>query len=208
MPVIDTASRPSFLAAHAGRMPPGDVAFLGAGSAAEIVRLARQGYRITVFEADSSRLNATRVEVEAAGVAVRWHLAPCPAWQLGFERWVGVIVLFPHWRLAEQRRLLRQVPCALKPGGCFLFEGFAEGPGGPLSLAGNEHDPEEFRDALDVLHLARCHRVFRAVRQDPSGPRWILQVLGRHLPTHGEAAGDVPQPLARFAQIPSLAARH
>lgn len=203
MPAIASEPGSAFLFEHADRIPAGDLAFLGAGRAAEIVHLARLGCRITVFESDSSRLDTTRDQVETAGFSADWQLTPGSGWRLGFERWSGVIALYPSWTLAEQRRLLRQVPCALKPGGCFLFEGWAEGPGGPTELDSHQHDPEEFRDALDVLQLGRCARIRRPARPGLSASPWILQVLGRHR----EAEGEVREPIGRQCPAPKAASR-
>lgn len=211
MPALALGPCSPFLLAQADRLPAGDIAFLGAGSAAEIVHLARRGRRVTVFEADSSRLDETRRLVETAGLAADWQLAPHAAWQLGFERWSAVISLFPQWNFADQRRLLRQLPCALRPGGSFIFEGYAEGPGGPTALDNHEHDPEEFRDALDVLQLDRCARIRRPARPGVSAPPWILQVLGRHREAEGEAREPIglqypaPNAASRRALSPSVA---
>lgn len=196
-----------FLAAHAGLMPLGDVAVLGAGNGSEIVYLARKGYAITVFEQDEMVLAQARSLALSANVTARWQLAPRRNWQLGFERWVGIVALFPRWNMAEQRRLLRVIPSALQPGGSFLFEGYAESPTGPVSLCDDEHDPEEFQCALDVLHLSRCARVARPPLPGTQGPGWVLQVAGSHLEADDELplAASPSKPLAKSARSTAAA---
>lgn len=200
--LASSPARPNpFLAAHAGLMPAGEVLFLGAGNGSEILYLARKGYRITVFEQDEAVLALARNLALSADISVNWRLAPRRTWQLGFERWVGIVALFPRWNLAEQRRLLRSIPSALHPGGSFLFEGFAESPAGPVSLCDDEHDPEEFQCALDVLHLARCARVARPPLPGTQGPGWVLQVVGSHLEADGDMPTDTPGARRKSAQM-------
>lgn len=178
-----------FLAAHCGVIPNGPVLFLGVGDGTEIVHLAARGHAVSAFEEDGLALAHARALAAAAGVAVRWQHQERERWRLGFEQWAGIVALFPAWRTAERRRLMAAVPNALKPGGSFLFEGYAEGPGGPCSLNDEELDPEDFRDELDVLHLARFATVARPVRRNTGHmpPTWVLQVVGTHLVADDEA---------------------
>lgn len=180
-----------FLAAHCGMLPAGPVLFLGVGDGTEIVHLAVRGHAVTAFEQDAGALAHARALAAAAGVSVHWQHRERSRWRLGFEQWAGIVALFPGWPTAERRRLLGAVPNALKPGGSLLFEGFAEGPGGPLSLSDDELDPADVRAELEILHLARFATRSRPVRSAAGDlqPTWVLQVVGTHL----EAAGDAEE---------------
>lgn len=187
-----------FLAAHCGVIPKGPVLFLGVGDGTEIVHLAARGYVVHAFEQDASALEPARALAEAAEVSPHWHCQELGNWRLGFERWAGIVALFPGWPDGERRRLMAAVPNALMPGGSFLFEGYAEGPGGPLSLSPQELDPEDFRAELDVLHLARFAIVARPARQSGDGllSPWVLQVVGTHLKADGDSHElEQPQPM-------------
>jgi hypothetical protein len=186
-----------FLAAYCGMIPKGPVLFLGAGGGTEIVYLAAKGYAVCVFEQDAPTSERAQALATMAGVGVHWQHQDRSRWRLGFERWAGIIALFPKWNVGERRRLMAAVPNALAPNGSFLFEGYAEGPSGPRTLDDEELDPEDFRAELDILHLARFATVSRPVRQSTgeSRPTWVLQVVGTHFDADGYALeGEHPEP--------------
>lgn len=198
MPLLTVGKINPFLAAHYGVIPKGPVLFLGVGDGNEIVHLAARGYVVHAFEQDASALEPARALAEATEVRLHLHCQELCNWRLGFERWAGIVALFPGWPDAERRRLMAAVPNALMPGGSFLFEGYAEGPGGPLSLSPQELDSEDFRAELDVLHLARFTTVARPARQSADGlvSPWVLQVVGTHLKADGDSHElDQPQPM-------------
>lgn len=172
-----------FLAAHHGMLPKGRVLFVGAGSAREIVYLASKGQAVTVFESDPLVLARARTLAESAGVTVQWIYRRDGQWRPGFEQWDGIVILFPQWSLAESRRFLRAIPCALRPGGSLLCEMFAAGPTGPASLRDDEHDPEDVLASINVLHLSRFATVPCSTRRqvEPGQPAWHLQIVGSHL---------------------------
>lgn len=178
-----------FLAAHSGMHPKGRVLFVGAANAREIVDLAGKGHAVTVFESDPLLLARARNQAVTAGAKVQWVFQRDRQWRLGFEQWDGIVALFPRWTLAESRQFLRAVPCALKPGGSFLCEAYSAGPEGPGSLSDAEHDLEDVRASIDVLHLSRFATVPCSMRQQAVGgrPAWVLQIVGSHL----EADEDV-----------------
>lgn len=178
-----------FLAAHYGVIPKGPVLFLGVGDGTEIVHLARKGYLVSALEQDGVCLEHAQMLAAATGVKVHWHHQAWPQWRLGFERWAGIVALFPEWPTAERRRLLASVPNALMPGGSFLFEGDAEGPDGPRSLRDDELDPIDFRADIEVLHLSRFATVSPPGNRKASAapPTWLLQVVGTHLQADAEA---------------------
>lgn len=177
-----------FLAAHYGVIPKGPVLFLGVGDGTEIVHLVRKGYAVSALEQDGARLEHARTLAAATGVKVHWHHQERPQWRLGFEKWAGIVALFPSWSTSERRSLMATVPNALMPGGSFLFEGHAEGPDGPQSLSDDELDPADFRAEIDVLHLARFATVSPPAHQTTraANPTWRLQVVGTHLAADNE----------------------
>lgn len=178
-----------FLAAHWRMIPAGRVLFLGAGHAREIVHLASQGYAVHVYDADADALAQARALVDAAGLTVEWQRRSPAEWRLGFEQWAGIVALFPCWTPAQGRRLLRAIPCALQPGGRFLFEAYAEGPRGPSADNGDQVDAEDVRKAIDVLHLSR----FATVRsRDRDRGARVLQAIGSHPVADGEWRDVLP----------------
>jgi len=193
-----------FLAAYGDMIPKGPVLFLGVGDGTDIVHLAAKGYAIHAFEQDAGSIEQARTLAAAAGVRVEWHHQERCRWRLGFEQWAGIIALFPGWPTGERRRLMTAVPNALLPNGSFLFEGYAEGPGGPNSLNDAEIDPEDFRAELDVLHFTRFSTDLRPIRQSPGCPipTWVLQVVGTHLPAGEHDASTLPSSPMRSAQSP------
>jgi hypothetical protein len=179
-----------FLAAHYGVLPKGPVLFLGVGDGTEIVHLAKRGYLVSALEQNGARLEHAQTLAAATGVKVLWHHQERSLWRLGFEKWAGIVALFPEWSTNERRRVMATVPNALMPGGSFLFEGYAEGPDGPQSLSDDELDPVDFRAEIDVLHLARFATVSPPAHQTTrsASPTWLLQVVGTHLSADDESA--------------------
>lgn len=178
-----------FLAAHWRMIPMGRVLFLGAAHGREIVHLAAQGYAVHVADTDAAALAQARALVAAAGLTVHWQRPQQAEWRLGFEQWAGIVALFPRWTPAQGRQLLRAIPCALQPGGRFLFEAHAEGAGGPVAGNDDEFDAEDVRKAIDVLHLSR----FATVRSQRHGnPARVLQVIGSHLAVDSEWLNALP----------------
>jgi SAM-dependent methyltransferase len=174
-----------FLKAEAGRIPPGDVLCLAEGQGRNAVYLAGLGYRVEAV--DQSAAGLARIAILAAkrGVRVQTRKADLAEFDLGRERWQGIVSIFLHLPMPLRRDLHRRAVEALAPGGVLLMEAY-----GPDQIAlgtGGPRDPErlcrlgdlqeDFR-GLDWLVARELRRDVREGKYH-SGLGAVIQILGR-----------------------------
>jgi hypothetical protein len=170
-----------FVRAHAGIFPRGKVLLLGASRNA--VELAARGMSVSVFEHCPLRASQIQSEARLAGMRLDIKLMPMAQWRLGFQRWAGIVALFPEWPTLLRRQLVGAIPNALIPGGSFIFEGYAESQDAPQTYEEYAIDPDDFLPEIDVMHLSRFATVSRTIHGAAGNRKTanVLQVVATHL---------------------------
>lgn len=113
-----------FLAANHRQIPVGKVICLAEGEGRNAVYLAKKGYDVTAVDqsavglAKGARLAATQ------GVSVNWVHADLEDYDLGSEKWQGIVAVFCHLPVALRVRLHQNIPQALTENGVFLMEAY------------------------------------------------------------------------------------
>jgi SAM-dependent methyltransferase len=176
-----------FLAANAERyLPAGaEILSLAEGEGRNAVFLARLGFRVTGVDGSALGLEKARTLAERHGVAIRTVVADLESFDLGVERWDGIVSIWCHTPPPLRARLHRGVVTALRRGGVLLLEAYTPkqleyGTGGPptadltMTLAA-------VRDELAGLELVEAGERIRDVHEGKyhDGPSAVLQVVAR-----------------------------
>jgi SAM-dependent methyltransferase len=197
-PAFAYGSEPNdFLAANAERyLPPqGEILCLAEGEGRNAVFLARRGFRVTGVDSSAVGLAKARTLAEQHGVKIRTIVADLGEFDLGIERWDGIVSIWCHTPSELRGRLHRSVVAALRPGGVLLLEAYTPEQleyktGGPpaadltmtLAAVRTELAGLDFLDAEErfrVVHEGKYH----------DGMSAVLQVVARkcHEPVVGKA---------------------
>lgn len=113
-----------FLEQNVDRLPQGEVLCLAEGEGRNAVFLARRGYRVTAVDASSIGLAKAERLAAKHGVRIETLCADLADYNLGNERWDGVVSIFAHVPPPIRMRLHGQMQQALKPGGVLLLEAY------------------------------------------------------------------------------------
>jgi SAM-dependent methyltransferase len=176
-----------FLKATAERYLParGELLCLAEGEGRNAVFLAGLGFRVTGVDASAVGLAKARKLAEQHGVEIETIVADLGAFDLGVERWDGIVSIWCHTPSALRARLHRAVVGALRPGGVLLLESYTPDQlsyktGGPpnadltMTLAA-------VRDELAGLELLQAEEKLREVHEGKyhDGLSAVLQVVAR-----------------------------
>ena len=172
-----------FLTATAERYlrPNGEILSLAEGEGRNAVFLARRGFRVTAVDGSAVGLDKARVLAEEHGVELQTVVADLGDFDLGIERWDGIVSIWCHLPSTLRERLHRSVVSALRPGGVFLLEAYTPDQlryktGGPpsaellMTLAAVRHELAglaflEAEEMLREIHEGRYHGGMSAVLQ-------------------------------------------
>lgn len=140
---------------------------LASGEGRNAVWLAEQGHVVHAVDASSVGVAKTRQLATSRGVDVQAAVADLAEFDLGVERWGGLVAIFAHLPPDVRRELLARIPDALVPGGALVLEAYApeQAPrdtGGPpdASLC---YTTDELRAQLRGLHFATLRQTERPV---------------------------------------------
>jgi SAM-dependent methyltransferase len=176
-----------FLAANAERHVPahGDVLCLAEGEGRNAVFLAGRGFRVTAVDGSAVGLQKAQALARERGVTIHTVVADLADFDLGVERWDGIVSIWCHTPPALRARLHRAVVAALRPGGVLLLESYTPKQleyrtGGPpvaelmMTLAGA-------REELAGLELVQGEEKVREVHEGKyhRGSSAVLQVIAR-----------------------------
>jgi SAM-dependent methyltransferase len=176
-----------FLAATAERYlsANGEILCLAEGEGRNAVFLARLGFRVTGIDSSEVGLDKARKLAEQHGVDIRTIVADLGDYDLGVERWDGIVSIWCHMPSALRTRLHRSVVAALRPGGVLLLEAYTPKQleyktGGPpmvelmMTLAA-------VRAELAGLELLEAEEKLREVHEGKyhDGLSAVLQVVAR-----------------------------
>jgi SAM-dependent methyltransferase len=139
-----------FLEENVGHIPKGRVLSLAEGEGRNAVFLARRGYSVTAVDASPVGLNKARKLAEENGVAVEFILADLADYDLGVNRWDGIVSIFCPLPSSVRKELYKKVEAGLKRNGVFLLEAYTpeqlkHGTGG-----GNSVDVMQSKESLSL----------------------------------------------------------
>ena len=174
-----------FLRDNVAMLPMGDVLCLAEGEGRNAVFLAGTGRRVSSVDLTEAGVKKTLRLAGERGAEVDARVADLSSYDLGTEKWDGIVSISAHMPPQVRADLHHRVVEALRPGGIFLLEAYTpdqigRGTGGPqsvemtmkLSVLQQELAPLEF------LHAAETERV---VTEGPghTGNAAVVQVIAR-----------------------------
>jgi SAM-dependent methyltransferase len=173
-----------FLRAEAHRIPPGPVLCLAEGEGRNAVFLAGLGHQVTAVDLSSEGLRKATRLAHQRGVEIEVIQADLATFELGVDRWSGIVEIFAHVPPAVRQRLHAQISPALRVGGCLVHETYraeqlALGTGGPKELA-MLSTLAELRTQLGALELVVAREVDREIHEGRfhDGPSATVQLVG------------------------------
>ncbi|HEV2704391.1 MAG TPA: class I SAM-dependent methyltransferase [Pyrinomonadaceae bacterium] len=113
-----------FLEENFNHIPKGQVLSLAEGEGRNAVFLAKQGYSVTAVDASIVGLNKARKLAEENEVVVEFVHADLADYELGENRWDGIVSIFCPLPSSLRKQLYKKVEAALKPNGVFLLEAY------------------------------------------------------------------------------------
>jgi SAM-dependent methyltransferase len=178
----------NFLEANVSSIPKGKVLSLAEGEGRNAVFLAKQGYSVTAVDASLVGLNKARKLAEENGVIVEFIHTDLAEYDLGENKWDGIVSIFCPLPSSIRKQLHKKVEAALKRNGVFLLEAYTPaqlkyGTGGGnsvdlmqskeslrLELAGLKfkHLIEQERDVVEGIYHTGIGSVVQAIAFHPS----------------------------------------
>ncbi len=177
-----------FLEANVSSIPKGKVLSLAEGEGRNAVFLAKQGYSVTAVDSSLVGLNKARKLAEENGVIVEFIHSDLAEYDLGENKWDGIVSIFCPLPSSIRKQLHKKVEAALKRNGVFLLEAYTPaqlkyGTGGgnsvdvmqskeslSLELAGLKfkHLIELERDVVEGIYHTGIGAVVQAIAFHPS----------------------------------------
>jgi SAM-dependent methyltransferase len=174
-----------FLKAEAGRIPMGEVLCLAEGQGRNAVHLAGLGYRVEAVDQSEAGLARAGLLAAQRGVPLRTRKADLAEFDLGRNRWQGIVSIFVHLPMPLRREVHRRAVAALAPGGVLLMETYAPeqialGTGGPKE-PGRLCSLQDLREDFQGLEWLIARELRREVREGRyhDGLAAVIQLLGR-----------------------------
>jgi SAM-dependent methyltransferase len=139
-----------FLEANLSSIPKGKVLSLAEGEGRNAVFLAKQGYSVTAVDSSLVGLNKARKLAEENGVIVEFIHTDLAEYDLGENKWDGIVSIFCPLPSSIRKQLHKKVEAALKRNGVFLLEAYTPaqlkyGTGG-----GNSVDVMQSKESLSL----------------------------------------------------------
>jgi SAM-dependent methyltransferase len=173
-----------FLRAEAHRIPPGPVLCLAEGEGRNAVFLAGLGHQVTAVDLSIEGLRKAERLAQSHGVTIEVIQADLATFDLGVDRWSGIVEIFAHVPPPVRHRLHAQIPLALRAGGCLVLETYrpdqlALGTGGPKELT-LLSTLAELREQLSRLELVVARDTTREIHEGRfhDGPSATVQLVG------------------------------
>jgi SAM-dependent methyltransferase len=142
-----------FLEEHFNAIPKGDVLSLAEGEGRNAVFLARQGYSVTAVDGSQVGLQKAKKLAEENGVALELIHADLAKFDIGENRWDGIVSIFCPLPSALRKELHKQVVAGLRANGAFLLEAYTPDQLKYRTGGGNSADTMTTRQSL-ILELA------------------------------------------------------
>lgn len=154
-----------FLAAMAGRIPPGRVLCLAEGQGRNAAFLAARGYDVTGVDSSAVGLQMARQLAESRGLQIATVVVDLATFDPGIACWEGIVSIFCHLPTAIRRPVLQRMVRALRPGGVLILEAYTPaqlrfGTGGPSvpDLLATLADLREDLVGLNLDHAVEIER--------------------------------------------------
>lgn len=113
-----------FLEQNVHCIPKGRVLSLAEGEGRNAVFLAKQGYFVTAVDASVVGLNKARKLAEKNDVLVEFVHADLAGYDLGENKWDGIVSIFCPLPSSIRKELYKKVIIGLKRNGVFLLEAY------------------------------------------------------------------------------------
>lgn len=174
-----------FLRDNARQIPAGQVLCLADGEGRNSVFIATQGYDVSSVDLADAGVAKAKLLAGSMGVDVDAQVGDLANFDLGTNKWQGIVSIFAHMPPDIRRDLHRRAVDALAPGGVFVLEAYTidqigRGTGGPQVpelLMSAEVLREEFA-TLEIIHLEeRVRDVVEGTGH--SGEAAVVQFIGR-----------------------------
>lgn len=173
-----------FLRAEAHRIPRGPVLCLAEGEGRNAVFLAGLGHQVTAVDLSIEGLRKAERLARRHGVTIETIQADLATFELGLDRWSGIVEIFAHVPPPVRRRIHAGIPQALRAGGCLVLETYrpeqlALGTGGPKELS-LFSTLVELREQLSPLELVVARDANREIHEGRfhDGPSATVQLVG------------------------------
>lgn len=173
-----------FLSDKANVIPAGKVLCLADGEGRNSVFLAKQGYTVTAVDSSQVGLAKAQRLAEKNGVKIEFIHADLADFDLGENKWDGIVSIFCHLPSAIRKTVYPQVLASLKPNGVLLLEAYTEaqigrGTGGPPT-ADLMLSAEILRQELHALNFSHLVELERDVTEGThhSGIGAVVQAIG------------------------------
>ena len=105
-------------------IPKGNVLSLAEGEGRNAVFLAQQGYSVTAVDASEVGLRKAKELAEANGVTIELVHADLAKFDIGENRWDGIVSIFCPLPSALRKVVYQKAVAGLKPSGVFLLEAY------------------------------------------------------------------------------------
>lgn len=175
-----------FLAQTYAAIPhAGNVLCLAEGEGRNAVFLAEKGFDVTGVDASEVGLSKATKLAADRGVHVSLVNSAIESYDLGENRWHGVVSVFAHFPSAIRKQVHAAVVKALKPGGVLILEGYTvdqlgRGTGGPkdaelmMSAAGLQNE-------LQGLEIVQLQEVVRPIIEGKghTGDGAVVQLIAK-----------------------------
>ena len=113
-----------FLEENVNHIPKGKVLSLAEGEGRNAAFLAKQGYSVTAVDSSLVGLNKARKLAEEDGVIVEFIHADLADYDLGENKWDGIVSIFCPLPSSLRKQLYKKVEAGLKRNGVFLLEAY------------------------------------------------------------------------------------
>ncbi len=175
-----------FLAQNLGRLPAGgEVLSLAEGEGRNAVFLAQRGFRIIAVDGSAVGLEKARQLAAQSGVEIETITSDLAAFDLGENRWDGIVSIWCHVPSALRARLHPAIVTALRPGGVLLLESYTPKQleyktGGPPT-ADLLTTRTELERNLRGLEFVSCEEKTREVHEGKyhNGMSAVVQLIAR-----------------------------
>jgi SAM-dependent methyltransferase len=154
-----------FLEENVNCIPKGKILSLAEGEGRNAVFLARQGYSVTAVDASLVGLNKARKLARENEVVVEFIHADLAAFDLGENKWDGIVSIFCPLPSSLRKDLHKKVIVGLKRDGVFLLEAYTPdqlkhdtGGGNSVDLMQSEESLSLELAGLKFKHLIELER--------------------------------------------------
>lgn len=139
-----------FLAENYDVIPKGNVLSLAEGEGRNAVFLAKQGYRVTAVDASQVGLQKAGKLAQENGVSVELIHADLADFDIGENKWDGIVSIFCPLPSALRKELHKKVVAGLKPNGVFLVEAYTPEQLKYRTGGGNSADLMTTKESLNL----------------------------------------------------------